>query len=489
MKKNVARILALVLVIAMLAGCCFYMVYIIADGNTSYTAYAAELSAQDKESLKKIDQLKDVVTYIKENYKEDVDIDKLINGAYNGVFNELDPWSVYYSTVEEEQDFLDALSEGETFEGVGVTIQKDAGQTVVVSLLPAGDAFEQGIKSGDVIVSIDGVDCRNWDLNSVSQSLRGTAGTTVKIGIERRGNYMEFTCTRRQLTQTEISAEVIEGTDIGYIRIASFSSMIYWDFLDAYFKLIDQGISGFVIDVRNNGGGYMDEAMNCAAALLKPGQEVLTYKNADGVIDTYTVIGDEQPYENNKYVVLINEYTASAAEAFAAALKENKAATIVGTNTYGKGSAQIIQKIDDTTSYKLSTMFFYGPNDYKIEGNGIKPDYIVYNNAGLTAEEAAEIASKIIPMSEKKKYMKKGLYGLNVLAAQGRLKAMGYKCETTGILDDITWECLKDIQKSAGGSPWGGLDYFTQNAVVKAFDAFLYGTGDAQLQKAVDLLK
>ena len=408
MKKNLARIIALILVIAMLAGCGFYLVYMISDGGTAYTAYAADLSAADKKSLEKLDKLKEVITYIKENYKESIDIDTLINGAYDGVFDKLDRWSTYYSTKEEEVQFTSTMEEGDSYTGIGVTITKDAGQTVVSSLNPAGSAFEEGMRAGDVIVSIDGAACANWELEAVSQKLRGKEGTTVVVGVERNGKLMSFVLTRRQLVAGDVSVDIIEGTNIGYIRISTFSSGVYWDFLDAFFSLVGEDITDIIIDLRGNIGGIMDEALNCAACLMIPGQELVSYQNDSGVIDRYTVIGDEQPFANNKYVVLVDDNTASASEAFVSAMKENHMATVVGTTTYGKGCAQIINKIDDETSYKLSVMYFYGPNDTKIDGVGVTPDYIVYNGASLTPDQRTELLSKIIPMNEKKKYIKLG---------------------------------------------------------------------------------
>lgn len=488
MKKNVARIIAFLLIIAMLAGTGFYLVYMIADGNTSFTVYAEP--NEGELAYQRLDELKNVIDYINNNYKDTISVKTLVDGAYEGVFNKLDDWSVYYSTVEEEQNFTEQLEPGETYEGIGITLAKDAGRNLVESVNVNGPARDAGIHYGDYIVSIDGKDCTDWTVDSLVSKLRGPSGTKVTVVIDRRGELITFELERREITITEVDAKLIEDTDIGYIAIASFGSGVYWDLLSAYFTLMSEGASSFIFDIRNNGGGYMDEAMNCAAIFLTPGDVVLTYTNQNGVLDTITVTGESQPYPDNKYVVLVNENTASAAEAFACALKENKAAQVVGVNSFGKGCAQVINKIDDTASYKVSTMYFTGPKGKAIDGVGVAPDFVVYNNAGMTLDEASALLAKIVPMSEKKKkYLTLGSYGINVLAAQGRLKAMGYSVETTGILDQATMDALKVIQKNAGGSPYGGLDYFTQKAVVDAFDAWLYAEGDAQLNKAIELLK
>ena len=486
MKKNIARIIAFLLIIAMLAGCGFYLVYMIADGSTGFTVYAAS----DADAYRKLEELKNVIDNINKNYKDKISVEELVDGAYSGVFDKLDNWSVYFSTVEAEKQFTSTIEAGDTYEGVGLTITKDAGRNLVESVNVHGPARDAGIRYGDYIVSVDGKNCENWSLDDLVAKLRGKAGTKVTVGIERAGQLLSFELVRREITMTEIDAKIIDGTDIGYIQIASFSSGVYWDFLSAYFTLMSEGATNLIIDVRNNGGGLMDEAMNCAAALLKPGDEVLTFKNSEGVVETYTVIGETQPYPDNRYIVLVNENTASASEAFACALKENKAATLVGIGTYGKGCAQQIIDIDDTSSFKLSTMYFVGPNGKQIDKVGVAPDYVVYNNAGMTLAEAYALVSKIVPMSEQnKKYLKIGEYGINVLAAQGRLKAMGYSVDTTGIMDTATMEALKVIQKNAGGYPYGGLDFFTQKAIVEAFDSWLYADGDAQLAKAIELFQ
>ena len=171
MKRNVARVIAFLLIIAMLAGTGFYLVYMIADGDTSYTVYAAP--NEGELAYQRLDELKNVIDYINNNYKDTISVKTLVDGAYEGVFNKLDDWSVYYSTVEEEQSFTSQLESGETYTGIGVTLSKDAGRLMVESVNVNGPAREAGIHYGDCIVSVDGKTAAPGPLNPLRTHIAG----------------------------------------------------------------------------------------------------------------------------------------------------------------------------------------------------------------------------------------------------------------------------------------------------------------------------
>ncbi|MDO5441558.1 MAG: S41 family peptidase [Bacillota bacterium] len=485
-KRNLAsKILVIILVLAMIAGVASCLAYVIAP--SSVNVYAAN-AVSDEDAYKKLDKLKDIIKIIKENYKEEIAVEKLVNGAYEGVFGQLDDWSVYYASTVEQEAFTNTLTT-QQYCGVGLTITAAGTDCIIDAVNPKGPCKPAGIKAGDIITAVDGKPVKGWSLDQISQALRGKEGTKVKISTTRKGVAYDYTIVRAMLETTDIDSYIIPDTSIGYIEIASFGEKCANDFTEAVAQLREDGATSFIFDLRNNPGGYMDQALNCAACILKPGDDLVYYYQNGKEIDHLHVVGeDDSP--RDKVVILVNENSASAAEVFTAALKGNNNATVVGVNTYGKGVAQEIIDLEDGSSFKLSTLYFTGPKKLAIDGKGIKPDYIVYNNDGfLTSEEAAQLSASFIPLKEDKKFQKKGEYGLNVLAAQQRLKAMGFEVETNSILDDATMAAIMVIQKDAGGTPYGGLDFGTMRAITARFNSYFGGDKDAQLEKAISLLK
>lgn len=483
MKKTFVRFMAIILAIAMIAGSGFYLVYLF--GDAGFAVYASS----EEEAYRKLDRLKDVIQAINENYKEDISVESLVDAAYDGVFKSLDDWSVYFPSSEEEQSFVSALS-NEEYSGIGVTIQKDdRNECLIIETNFKGPARRAGVKAGDVLTHIDGKDIAKWTLNDIQNALRGVEGTAVALAVRRADSSLSFSIVREKLSATTVNSEMLEGGVIAYINISGFNLGTAEDFGESVLELLGDGAKALIIDVRDNGGGYLDEAMNSAAGLVKQGTTLMYYYKGDAEIDEIYTASSSVEDKLCDIVVLVNENTASAAEAFAAALKDNKAAVLVGTNTYGKGVAQQIFEGNGDDYFKISTMYFRGPGRESIDGQGVKPNYIVYNNAGLDAEKVAALSMEIIPMNEGKKYNSLGNYGLNVLAAQQRLELLGYGIKPTGIFDEPTMKALKELQHQAGVFSYGGLDFTTIKILEERFSAYLFGESDAQLAKAVELLR
>ncbi len=483
-KKLLVRIMAILLAAAMIIGSGFYLVYLIADNGS--VAYGL---STDEEAYEKLDRLKDVIKIIDKYYKDDVDLNKLVDAAYNGVFDSLDRWSVYYSSIDEEAAFTDSL-ENKEYSGVGLTIQEQSDGTVkVLTVNPNGGALSAGVKKGDIITAVNGKSVEGKSSSEVADLLKGVAGTKVKITVSRKTGTFTFEVERRKIQVTSVNYEMLDG-GIGYIQISNFNEGEGAEFRAAVEFVDSQGSNKLIIDLRDNAGGYTNEAMESLSAILRPNKTLVKYIAQGEELDKELLLGDEnQSQEDYKIVVLVNENTASAAEIMAIAIKGNDAGKLVGVNTYGKGVAQQIISLTGVDSMKLSRFYFVGPNGETIDGTGIKPDYVVYNGAELTEEYVKAASSGIIPMNEGKKYLTKGSYGLNVLAAQQRLFALGYVVNTNSILDEATMIALSDVQKNAGLFPYGALDFSTIKALDEQFNAFLYGSGDAQLEKAIELLK
>lgn len=475
--------MAIILVLAMLAGSGFYLVYLF--GDSGFTVHAAS----EEEAYEKLDKLKAVIQAINENYKEDIAVDKLVDAAYDGVFSCLDDWSVYFPSSDEEQAFVNALS-NEEYSGIGITMQKNEhGECLITEINFKGPAKRVGVKPNDIITHINGEDIAKWSLDKIRDALRGASGTSVSIQVKRGDKSLDFSIVREKLISTTVSGELINDGKTAYINISGFNLGTALDFQDSLEELLAAGAESLIIDIRDNSGGYIDEAMNAAAGLCPEGTTLMYYYKGDTEIDRIYTVASDIKGKLCDTVLLINEHTASASEAFAAALKDNDLAVLVGTNSYGKGVAQQIFDGNSADYFKLSTLYFRGPGRGDIDGVGVKPDHIVYNNAGLGADKIAEISAGIVPMNENKKYLSLGSSGFNVLAAQQRLAVLEYDVKPTGILDEATMKALEDVQHQAGVGSYGGLDFTTVKILEDRYKAYLFGSGDAQMDKALELLK
>ena len=386
-RKLLTRILVIILVIAMLAGSGFYLIYMISPA--SLNVYAASSKVSDDEAYKKLEDLKEMIELIQKNYKDNVTAKELVDAAYSGVFDALDQWSTYYATSEDEANFKQSLTK-EQYAGVGLTITAKEALSVVSFVNPKGPCKAAGILRGDIITAVNGRKIKGMDIDKVSELLRGKAGTKVKISVLRGTESKDFTVVRANIAASHVDYYMIDNQPIGYIGIATFGDDCAIDFAAALRELKKLGAKSFIIDLRDNPGGYMDEALDCASLLLKSGDTIIRCYKKGKEVDRIVVPGNDKS-KRDKVVLLVNNNSASAAEVFTAALKDNKAAKVVGETTYGKGVAQEIITLGDGSSFKLSTMYFTGPNRKAIDGVGIKPDYVVSGDDAQLAK-AIELA-------------------------------------------------------------------------------------------------
>lgn len=495
--KRVARVLALLLALALIASSCFYLLMAV-GGLLGYesgsVAYAAEGEEPDplaigEEDQFRLDLLEELLVFIRSTFKEDVEYSTMIEGMYNGLFESLDdPWTEYYFAGDSTADVLEVELDNE-FYGVGVSFSKDENGFRIMGITDGSPAQEAGITDGGYIVSVDGESVEGLDTTQLAMRIRGEEGTSVTLGISYAGKLTEYTVVRRKINQASLTYRMLED-GIGYINIDSFSETTSEEFSEARLYLLNQGMNGLIIDLRSNGGGYITEAWNIADRLT--GKGVLGYYFQQG--EVYETI---KSYDNKvrkvPIVLLVNEFTASASEALTVALKENGVAVVVGEVTYGKGEAQIQYTVKNGDAFKITFITFTGPSQNPIHGKGIVPDFMVYSYGGYTASEAAEIMNSMVPLDENERCYE-GDMSLNVLAAQQRLQYLGYEVERTGIMDKATMDALRQVQKKAGSYSYGNLDSFTIKALREQFNALL-GIDrdgehpDTQLQKAMDILR
>lgn len=326
----------------------------------------------DQSDIELLKPISDVMKLIKSKYIDDVDNEKLIEGAIKGMVEALgDPYSVYMNQSE-FRDFITALDG--SFGGVGIVLSVDenTGEIIVVSPIEGTPAYKAGILPRDVIVKVDDVDLTGKSLDDAVRLLRGKKGTQVTVYVKRgdEQELLEFQLTRDDIRVTTVNYEVLDD-NIGYIKITSFDSKTYDEFKSALDSLINKGIKGLILDLRNNPGGSLYESVLIADEILGEGIIVYTEDRNKNRLEEYYSDGDKISVP---LVVLINENSASAAEIVAGAVKDHKAGILVGTKTFGKGSVQEIQPFENKTGMKLTIAKYYMPSGRCIDGIGIEPD-------------------------------------------------------------------------------------------------------------------
>ena len=482
--RTVAKFIAILLVVALVVTS-FSFVFFWA--GTPAVAYAA--SADEPDWNRELLRLRDFMIQTKGAYKDDIPYKVLIDGAYEGIIDALgDPYSVYYSSDTERKQFEESVS-GEFF-GVGVSLEQVGGLCKVVAPIAGTPADRAGVLSGDVIIRVDNQDVTGMPLEEIANRLRGEEGTPVTMTVQRDNKVLTFSMIREKIKLSAVSYKLLPG-NTGYIRITQFDSDSHLEFKNAKLKLIADGAKSFIVDVRNNPGGYVGAAMDIAEQLM-PAGPIVHFQKQGKIVETVSANGTGDL--GLPVVLLINEGSASASEILAAAWKDSGTALLVGMPTYGKGVAQQIMDTAGGGKAKLSTYYFLSPNKKPIDKVGVQPDYIVRNYTESdvnAAEQLYDQYKSFAPMSEKTK-PKLGDTGLNVFGAQQRLSLLGYKLKATGTMDADTVAAVKAFQAERGLYSYGVLDYSTMNELDKAALDYITSVGeknDLQLEKAMELLK
>ena len=305
---------------------------------------------------------------------EEVDNETLKEGAIKGYIEALgDPYTEYISK-EDMEDYMDDTMGN--FVGIGVYMVKDTetNQIMVLSPIKNSPAEKAGIRPGDYIVEVDGNACTGDDFSNISNKIKGEVGSTVKLKIQRDGETLDFEIKRENIKVNPVEGEVLEN-NIGYIEFSSFDEGTAEEFKNKFNELKSQGITSLIIDLRNNGGGIVDEALKIAGYAVDKGTTLLYEVDKDGN-------ETEEKSEVDKIidmpiVILVNENTASSSEILSGALKDLGKAKIVGTKTYGKGVIQQILTLADGSGLKITTEEYLTPNRTKINKVGIEPDETV----------------------------------------------------------------------------------------------------------------
>lgn len=356
--------------------------------NLILTGSVYGYSQEEMAFIKKIMGSKDVLM---EKFYEGVSEEDLFEGAMSGMFSAVnDPYTEYLP--KEASSALEEIATGK-YEGVGivVSILKGEEYPIILYTLPDSPAEKADLKEYDKILSINGLDCKNLDLNEAVELMKVKAGSELKLLIKRGEEEIEVKLETEEITIKSVYSENLNG--IGYIEITSFDEQTYKEFETEYNKLREEDVKGLIVDLRDNGGGIFEEAVKVANVLIPKGLIVYTEdKNGKKEEENSDGEGLDIPL-----VVLINENTASASEILAGAVKDRECGTLIGKKTYGKGVVQGWIPMKDGTSIKLTIAKYFTPNGICIDGVGIEPDIEVEEGSyfnDLQLKKALEILKK-----------------------------------------------------------------------------------------------
>jgi carboxyl-terminal processing protease len=338
-------------------------------------------SLSNNKLYEKIDLFGEVLEKIKKDYVDEVDQSKMMDSAINGVLQSLDPYSAYMSPELFKEMQTDTRGE---FGGLGIEIGMESGVVKVISPIDDTPAAEAGIKSGDYIVKIGNEQVQGKSLMEAVKLMRGPVGTSIDLTIRRKKvkKPLEFKITRKVIEVKSVNSEVLgKNKNLGYIRLKSFNENSDKQFLKTV-KQFERNskIQGYILDLRNNPGGLLTQAINITDFFLDDGEIVSTKgRKASETRKFFARKGDE--VAGKPIIVLINNGSASASEIFAGALKDHKRAIILGENSYGKGSVQSIIPLRNGGGMRLTISKYYLPSGNSISEVGVTPDIVVEENS------------------------------------------------------------------------------------------------------------
>jgi len=357
----------------------------------SITMTHGKTEVESEEMYEKLKVFSDVLSIVQKNYVEETKPEDLIYGAINGMLRTLDPHSSFMRPDLYKE--LQVETKG-SFGGLGIEITIRKGILTIVSPIEDTPAFKAGLKSGDKIIKIEEEFTENMTLLDAVKRMRGPAGEKVTISIMRKGftELKDFTLTREIIRIKSVKYKLLEENTIGYIRLSQFQEKTGGEFNKAL-DTLEQGdnpLIGLVLDLRNNPGGLLDQAVKVCDTFIEEGLIVYTQGRIEGQQMRFSAHPNIKPHDY-PIIVLVNGGSASGSEIVAGALQDHNRAVILGTPTFGKGSVQTIIPLDDRSGLRLTTARYYTPSGKTIQATGIIPDVIVKENIIHVDEDKKKI--------------------------------------------------------------------------------------------------
>ena len=336
--------------------------------------------------------LSDSITLISTDYVEEVKVRDLIHGAVKGMMGTLDD----YSQFLDQEGFKEITEEtkGE-FGGIGIEIGVRDGILTVIAPMEDTPAFEAGVEAGDKIVKIDGSSTRDMTLDDAVKKLRGDVGAKIVLTVMREGTdkLLDFSITRAMIKLKSIKEARIIEENIGYVKIAEFQERTGPDLKNIIKKLRQEGAKSLIIDLRNNPGGLLDASVDAADLFLSQGTMIVYTEGRDPSKRMEFRAKKRTEFDDLALVTLVNKGSASAAEIFAGAIKDNKRGLVIGEPTFGKGSVQTVIPLKDGSALRLTTAAYFTPSGKNLRDKGVDPDITVERKKlmedaeGLSPEE------------------------------------------------------------------------------------------------------
>jgi carboxyl-terminal processing protease len=336
---------------------------------------SARALPRDFSPYKKLNIFARVLSYVENNYVEPVDGNKLMYGAIKGMLDTLDPHSTFLPPDQYRQMKMDTQGE---FGGLGIEVEVRNNWLTVVSPIEGTPAHRAGLRSGDEIREIDGQSTANMRMHEAVQAMRGPRGTRVRVLIYRPStkSLMKLELVRDLIKVISVTSKSM-GDGIGYVRVKSFQEGTDRALQKAVKEMLEKGrLRGLVLDLRNNPGGLLDQAVRVADLFLAKGMIVRTTGKGGKLMDE-ELAHSKGTFSGFPMICLINGGSASASEIVAGALQDHKRAVVMGTRSFGKGSVQTIIELNDGSGLKLTVARYFTPSGRSIQEEGIEPDILV----------------------------------------------------------------------------------------------------------------
>lgn len=454
----------------------FFVVFLSAGITTFALAFGDEKAVPViTGERKEFEKLYTAYDTIKKSYYKEVEENTLVNGAINGMIESLeDPYSDYMNE-EEAASFHQSISS--SFEGIGAEIQERDGHIVIVTPLKGSPAEKAGIRPEDKVLTVDGKSIQGMSSTEAVLLIRGEKGTKVELEIERPGveEHLKITIVRDTIPIETVYGEMIDE-EIAKVQITSFSNNTAKELLDTLNDLQNQGMKGLVLDLRQNPGGLLDQAITISSLFVPEGEIIFQIEDREGNVEQMKSNNSKNP--NIPLVVVIDKGSASASEILAGAVSESANVPLVGEKSFGKGTVQRAQDFADGSNIKFTTEKWLTPDGNWIHEKGITPDYEV----ALPEYSTLTILN---PSDE----LKLSSSSAQVKSAQSMLKALGYDPgREDGFFDEKTEQAVNKFQEAEQLDTTGIITGETSLRLMEKLRELIL-ENDTQIQKAVELLK